>query len=209
MPHDSRSSANRFRGGEDRSARRPSGQGGGSAASATSPYRLEMPDDLDPFTRQLIEELFSQLSYADLVRAGPCLQATLLPSGEFVFHYPDSPDSGQECGDSGSGRSVPAEDSADMLDDALRQDLDPEECGRLERRIRERIGARERDCRRAIEDALARGQAGAEDDPGADPMRSIGDYFAQAGDYLRLGILSQKRPTRAKGFRDRKPGPRT
>jgi len=69
----------------------------------------------------------------------------------------------------------------DPIDDALAEELDSSECDRLERRIRKRINQRRASLFWSWGNRFG------------DPMRNIAGYFSQAGDYMRLGILSQKR----------------
>jgi len=147
--------------------------------------------DLDPIplgildleVRLELEKFIEGLAESEPGWEGQTLDTVALYPADFsgVSGQPvDDQDSA--CGPGGrQQRAMPAED----LDDALSKDIDAAACDRLESRIRNRI--------RMSEDEMSWLWAFWGHDPSTDLMSRIGNYFVRAGDYLRLGILSQKR----------------
>jgi len=147
------------------------------------------PGDLDPQVRAKVEGLIRRLADSRPEWAGQDIDAVNLycfdPSSEDLR----GSSGGAPTAGNGSGLQWREVLVGDPIDEALSRDLDPDECGRLERRIRMRARANSRHY-----DEMDWIWAMWDDDAPADIMGKIGNCFAEAGDFLRLGILSQKRP---------------
>jgi len=149
------------------------------------------PGDLDPQVRAKVEGVIRRLADSKPEWAGQDIDDVNLYCFDPSSEDPRGSSDGASAAGNGSGLQWQVVLVGDPIDEALSRDLDPDECVRLERRIRDRMRAREfgRYCGELDWiDAMWGGDAP------ADIMGRIGSYFAQAGDYLRLGILSQKRP---------------
>jgi len=140
------------------------------------------PDELDARVRVSVERWIKKMADTEPEWEGQTLDTLKLYTVESL------PGLQEGCSllsvraeDNGSGQSGGTRGLRDPIDDALAGELGSSECDRLERRIRNRINQRRT--------SLFWNWG----NRSSDPMRNIAGYFSQAGDYMRLGILSQKR----------------
>lgn len=152
------------------------------AISKVSDLAPISPDELDAQVRVSVERWIKKMADTEPEWAGQTLDTLKLYTVESL------PALQEGCSlrtvrpeDNGSGQSGGTRGLRDPIDDALAEELDSSECDRLERRIRKRINQRRASLFRSWGNRSG------------DPMRNIAGYFSQAGDYMRLGILSQKR----------------
>jgi len=148
------------------------------------------PCDLDLSSGAKVERSIRRLADSGIGWSSQDIDAINMcchdPSAESL---PGSSDVAATAADDGSGLQWREASADDPVDEALSRDPDPDECVRLERHICAQLRAKA--SRRREETGSIDAMWG--DDAPAGIMGRIGSHFAQAGDCLRLGILSQKR----------------